>query len=99
MVAPVPIPWRMTPAIASPGADATASVLYSIGYGTEANKVPRELADSFALYIKTKNFHWHVSGPHFRSYHLMLDEQSDAIFATTDELVDFILRGIAREDS
>ena len=46
------------------------------------------LADSFALYLKTKNFHWHVSGPHFRSYHLMLDEQSDEIFATTDPLAE-----------
>src|SRR5205085_3244527 len=46
------------------------------------------LADSFALYLKTKNFHWHVSGPHFRDYHLMLDEQADAIFATTDPLAE-----------
>ena len=46
------------------------------------------LADSFALYLKTKNFHWHMSGPHFRDYHLMLDEQSDAIFATTDPLAE-----------
>ena len=45
----------------------------------------RILADSFALYLKTKNFHWHVSGPHFRSYHLLFDEQAAAIFATTDE--------------
>jgi starvation-inducible DNA-binding protein len=42
------------------------------------------LADVFALYIKTKNFHWHMSGPHFRDYHLLLDEQSDQIFAITD---------------
>ncbi len=42
------------------------------------------LADSFALYLKTKNFHWHVSGPHFRDYHLMLDDQAAAILATTD---------------
>jgi starvation-inducible DNA-binding protein len=42
------------------------------------------LADMFALYVKTKNFHWHVSGPHFRDYHLMLDEQATQIFATTD---------------
>ena len=42
------------------------------------------LADVFALYIKTKNFHWHVSGPHFRDYHLMLDEQSAEILAMTD---------------
>lgn len=46
------------------------------------------LADSFALYVKTKNFHWHVSGRHFRDYHLMLDEQAEAIFATTDELAE-----------
>ena len=46
------------------------------------------LADAFALYLKTKNFHWHASGRHFRDYHLMLDEQSDAIFATTDQLAE-----------
>jgi starvation-inducible DNA-binding protein len=46
------------------------------------------LADAFALYLKTKNFHWHVSGRNFRDYHLLLDEQSDAIFATTDQLAE-----------
>ena len=46
------------------------------------------LADVFALYLKTKNFHWHVSGRHFHDYHVMLDEQSDAIFATTDQLAE-----------
>ena len=46
------------------------------------------LADAFALYLKTKNFHWHISGRHFRDYHLMLDEQSDQIFATTDQLAE-----------
>ena len=46
------------------------------------------LADSFALYMKTKNFHWHMSGPHFRDYHLMLDEQSEQIFAMTDVLAE-----------
>ena len=46
------------------------------------------LADAFALYMKTKNFHWHVSGRHFRDYHLMLDEQSEAIFAITDQLAE-----------
>ncbi len=46
------------------------------------------LADAFALYVKTKNFHWHVSGRHFHDYHIMLDEQSDAIFATTDQLAE-----------
>jgi starvation-inducible DNA-binding protein len=46
------------------------------------------LADSFALYLKTKNFHWHVSGPHFRDYHLLLDEQGEQIFATTDDIAE-----------
>ena len=46
------------------------------------------LADTFALYIKTKNFHWHVSGPHFRSLHLLFDEHADQIFATTDEIAE-----------
>jgi starvation-inducible DNA-binding protein len=46
------------------------------------------LADMFALYLKTKNFHWHVSGPHFRDYHLLLDEQADQIFATTDPIAE-----------
>ncbi|HEY8067023.1 MAG TPA: DNA starvation/stationary phase protection protein [Methylosinus sp.] len=46
------------------------------------------LADIFALYLKTKNFHWHVSGPHFRDYHLLLDEQGAQIFATTDEIAE-----------
>src|SRR5215212_9638602 len=46
------------------------------------------LADMFALYLKTKNFHWHVSGPHFRDYHLLLDEQADQIFATTDPMAE-----------
>src|SRR3954465_10983476 len=46
------------------------------------------LADTFALYLKTKNFHWHVSGPHFRDYHLLLDEQATQIFATTDEIAE-----------
>jgi starvation-inducible DNA-binding protein len=46
------------------------------------------LADVFALYIKTKNFHWHVSGPHFRDYHLLLDEQADQLFAITDAIAE-----------
>nr|WP_246732316.1 DNA starvation/stationary phase protection protein [Bradyrhizobium yuanmingense] len=46
------------------------------------------LADAFALYLKTKNFHWHISGRHFRDYHLLLDEQSDQIFSTTDQLAE-----------
>src|SRR5829696_8047427 len=46
------------------------------------------LADTFALYVKTKNFHWHVSGPHFRSYHLLLDEQADQIKNSIDILAE-----------
>ena len=46
------------------------------------------LADMFALYLKTKNFHWHASGPHFRDYHLLLDEQAAEIFATTDPIAE-----------
>ena len=46
------------------------------------------LSDMFALYMKTKNFHWHMSGPHFRDYHLLLDEQADQIFATTDAMAE-----------
>lgn len=46
------------------------------------------LADVFALYLKTKNFHWHLSGPHFRDYHLLLDEQADQLFAMTDAIAE-----------
>jgi len=46
------------------------------------------LADVFALYVKTKNFHWHMSGPHFRDYHLLLDEHGEQIFAMTDEIAE-----------
>src|SRR5579872_1404598 len=48
------------------------------------------LADVFALYLKTKNFHWHLSGPHFRDYHLLLDEHGDQIFAMTDPIAERI---------
>ena len=51
-------------------------------------KINVVLADVFALYLKTKNFHWHMNGPHFRDYHLLLDEQSDQIFAATDDLAE-----------
>jgi starvation-inducible DNA-binding protein len=46
------------------------------------------LADVLALYLKTKNFHWHMSGPHFRDYHLLLDEQGDQLFAMTDPIAE-----------
>jgi starvation-inducible DNA-binding protein len=53
-------------------------------------KLNEVLADVFALYLKTKNFHWHVSGPHFRDYHLLLDEQSEQIFAIADDIAERI---------
>jgi starvation-inducible DNA-binding protein len=63
-----------------------------LGQGGEAisESLNRALADAFALYIKTKNFHWHVSGPHFRDYHLLFDEQSAQILAMTDVLAERI---------
>jgi starvation-inducible DNA-binding protein len=51
-------------------------------------KLSEILATTFALYLKTKNFHWHVSGPHFRDYHLLLDEQGEQIFDSTDDLAE-----------
>jgi len=54
------------------------------------------VADSYALYTKTKNFHWHVSGPHFRDYHLLFDEQATEIFATIDELAERVRKLGAR---
>ncbi|MGO9673232.1 MAG: Dps family protein [Methylocella sp.] len=69
-------------ALATPsdlGANATAAI------AAELNKLA---ADAFALYVKTKNFHWHMSGPHFRDYHLLLDEQATQIFAIIDPLAE-----------
>jgi starvation-inducible DNA-binding protein len=62
----------------------------------DGERIPR-LADVFALYVKTKNFHWHMSGPHFRDYHLMLDDQSDQLFAMVDPVAERIRKigGIA----
>ncbi|MEY4707976.1 MAG: hypothetical protein RJB58_1699 [Pseudomonadota bacterium] len=54
------------------------------------------VADSYALYTKNKNFHWHVSGPHFRDYHLLFDEQATEIFATIDELAERVRKLGAR---
>ena len=63
------------------------------GFGANAKKdlagaLNILLADMFAIYMKTKNFHWHVSGPHFRDYHLLLDEQASQVFATTDAIAE-----------
>ena len=53
-----------------------------------ADALNAALADSYAVYLKTKNFHWHVSGPNFRDYHLLLDEQGDQIYATVDPIAE-----------
>lgn len=77
-----PATSRIAPRLATPtdlGANATKDI---------AGALNALLADTFALYLKTKNFHWHISGPHFRDYHLLLDEQADQIFAMTDVLAE-----------
>ena len=67
---------------------ATPTDLAAAGVVAIGNELRGLLADVFALYVKTKNFHWHMSGPHFRDYHLLLDEQSEQIFAMTDDLAE-----------
>ncbi|MES2498605.1 MAG: DNA starvation/stationary phase protection protein [Pseudomonadota bacterium] len=67
---------------------ATPTDLQSNSAMSVADALNGILADSFALYFKTKNFHWHVSGPHFRDYHLMLDDQAAQILATTDVIAE-----------
>ena len=64
----------------------TPTDLRSNATKTVAEALNGVLADSYALYFKTKNFHWHVSGPHFRDYHLMFDEQATQIFDTNDDI-------------
>ena len=71
----------------------TAKLATPTGLGAKATRdiagaLNALVADFFALYLKTKNFHWHVSGPHFRDYHLLLDEQADQIYATTDPIAE-----------
>ena len=67
---------------------ATPSDLASNATADIAGALAALLADTFALYLKTKNFHWHMSGPHFRDYHLLLDEQGEQIFAMTDAIAE-----------
>ena len=71
-----------------PNALATPSELGSEAVKNITGALNALLADVFALYMKTKSFHWHVSGPHFRDYHLLLDEQSNQIFAMTDDIAE-----------
>lgn len=77
----------------SKGADTEPAALntpsdISAGADAIAKELNRLLADSFALYLKTKNFHWHMSGAHFRDYHLLLDEQATQIFAISDDIAE-----------
>src|SRR5476649_1655656 len=67
---------------------ATPTVLKQAASKDIAGAMNAILADVFALYMKTKNFHWHMSGPHFRDYHLLLDEQSDQLFEMTDPIAE-----------
>ena len=72
-----------------------ASLITPTDLGTKASRniaggMNGILADVFALYLKTKNFHWHMSGPHFRDYHLLLDEQADQLYAMTDPIAERI---------
>lgn len=67
---------------------ATPSSLPSNAVSDIAAAMTTLLADVFTLYVKTKNFHWHLSGPHFRDYHLMLDDQGDQLFAMTDDIAE-----------
>jgi starvation-inducible DNA-binding protein len=72
----------------SPNQLKTPTDLASEGVAEIARELKLLLADVFALYVKTKNFHWHMSGPHFRDYHLLLDDQSEQIFAMTDDIAE-----------
>ena len=67
---------------------ATRTDLKATGVKDIAGAMNAILADVFALYLKTKNFHWHMSGPHFRDYHLLLDEHADQLFAMTDPIAE-----------
>ena len=73
---------RVNPALATP------TDLSKKGVAAIASELRQLLADVFALYLKNKNFHWHMSGPHFRDYHLLLDEHADQIFAMTDDIAE-----------
>jgi starvation-inducible DNA-binding protein len=74
---------RMAGSASEPGSGLSAEAV------TEISSALRPLlADVFALYVKTKNFHWHIHGPHFRDYHLLLDEQAGQIFAMTDDIAE-----------
>jgi starvation-inducible DNA-binding protein len=76
--------------LADPASEASevAAGLSRGAVGEISNALRQLLADVFTLYLKTKNFHWHMSGPHFRDYHLLLDEHAEQIFAMTDDIAE-----------
>jgi starvation-inducible DNA-binding protein len=71
-----------------PSADRSHTDIDAEGVKQISHVLRQLLADVFTLYIKTKNFHWHMTGPHFRDYHLLLDEQSEQIFRVTDDIAE-----------
>jgi starvation-inducible DNA-binding protein len=79
------MPAAFRPSVAALGTPTDLTAEAAAAVTTVLNPL---VADAFALYLKTKNFHWHVSGPHFRDYHLLLDDQGDQIFAMTDVLAE-----------
>ena len=81
-------PNEKKPAARIEAALATPTDLRSTGTAIIARELNMLVADAFALYVKTKNFHWHMSGPHFRDYHLLLDEQAAQILASIDPLAE-----------
>jgi len=72
----------------APAPLATPTDLSQEGVAAVSGQLHGLLADVFALYVKTKNFHWHMSGPHFRDYHLLLDEQADQVFGMIDDIAE-----------
>ncbi len=80
----------VTPTRSLPEALDTPTDLPSNAVAALGHSINGLLADAFALYLKTKNFHWHMSGPHFRDYHLLLDEQADQLYEMTDPIAERI---------
>jgi starvation-inducible DNA-binding protein len=88
---PQELDWAMTDAPRTQRRNSISGAISDLGVPATrdiAEQINALLADTFALYLKTKNFHWHVSGPHFRDYHALLDEHARQIFATTDALAE-----------
>src|SRR5919199_5506951 len=74
---------------------ATPSTLGESAVADISGALSALLADVFALYLKTKNFHWHMSGPRFRDYHLLFDEQGDQLFGMTDDIAERVRKSVA----